>query len=170
MTMRKTRVGDVEEEVAGYMPQAFVMMYYGLVAEGLKDGVVDSVEKSRNGLGVTRGAPPGSEGAVLLSEGALARKRVIDRKLREIARMDLSDVKKAPPKCSSCGVFGNDRWRYCAGCGAVWRREGEGTAPIGGKVKLEKGLPSREPLKGVVRDKGSGAGTEKKGQRWVQLR
>ena len=162
--MRKTKVGDLEEEVAGYMPSSFVLMYYELVSSGLK-GLTDSVESARRGGGATNGAPPGSEGAVLLSEASLARKRVIDRKLRELARADLSGAKKERPRCVSCGHFGNERWKYCAACGAVWTKEGEGVGPAGGKLRKTP-LP-REGLNGVPVP---GTPVEGGGQRWVQLR
>lgn len=119
MAPKKTRVEDLEKEILGYMPERFVVMYYGLVRTGLK-GITDSVEKSRRGMGVSQGSPPGSEGAVLLSEASIERKRVIDRKLRELARADTS----APPKCASCTLFGSASWKYCAHCGAVWQEKG----------------------------------------------
>lgn len=124
--MKRTKVGDLESDIHGFMPQAFVLMYYDLVTRGLK-GHVDSIEKSRRGLGVTNGSGAGSEGAVLLSEAALARKRVIDRKLREMAREGRTDA----PKCASCGTFGRDGWKYCAQCGVVWgKKVPEQPAPV----------------------------------------
>lgn len=168
--MRKTRVGDLEEEVAGYMPQSFVTMYYELVATGLRAEAVDSIEKSRQGMGVTRGSPPGSEGAVINSERSIACKRVIDRKLRELARMDPADAKKPAPRCVSCGHFGSEGWKYCAACGAVWARGGDDSGTEDG-VKVElvgTRLPTkpREGLNGhPVSGQESGGG-----QRWVQLR
>ena len=120
---RKTKVSDLEQEIYGYMPSTFVVAYYELVREGYA-GLTDSIEKSRQGLGVTRGSPPGSEGAVLRSEESLARKRVIDRRLRALARMDDSGPSKAPVKCVSCGQFGQEGWKYCANCGKEWSEGG----------------------------------------------
>lgn len=173
--MRKTKAADLEAEIMGYMPQSFVLAYYELVRTGLK-GMTDSVEKSRrNGEG-RNGAPPGSEGAVLLCEASLERKRVIDRKLRELARMDNSERRKVQPKCVSCGQFGHALWKYCAHCGAVWSKEGEG--PGGGRLRRNGAMGKREglavvqktsPPTGGVGEKGGGAPAEG-GQRWVQLR
>ena len=133
---RREGVVDLEAEVLGYMPQSFVLCYYELVRTGLR-GLTDSIEKSRQGMGVSRGKRGSGEGAILLSEASLERKRVIDRKLRELARMDVLDAKKAPLKCVSCGRFGQDDWKYCAMCGSVWGKEEP--------VEVNRGEVSRGP-------------------------
>jgi hypothetical protein len=167
--MRRTRVEDLEAEIHGYMPKTFVLMYYDLVRTSLK-GTVDSVEKSRRNAGGMSGAPPGSEGAVLLSETSLERKRVIDRKLRELAREGGTDAQKTPPKCASCNSFGREDWKYCARCGAVWRREGEGVE--GGGVRVVEGRGGTDQVKrwGEGESNGHTVSVDANGRRWIQLR
>lgn len=111
--MRKGQNGDLEGDVYGYMPDKFVSVYYSLVRAGLrqgKDSLAGAGEGGRSGV-------RGSEGAILLSEDALTRKRRIDRVLRQLAREDALGTSKDTPKCAQCGRFVQIDWSYCPKCG-----------------------------------------------------
>lgn len=111
--MRKGNNADIEGEILGYMPDAFVMVYYRLVTRSLKQGKDSLAGAGEGGGGGTRG----SEGAILLSEDALSRKRRIDRVLRQLARESKLEASKDTPKCTLCGRFVQVDWTYCPKCG-----------------------------------------------------
>src|SRR5690242_20141481 len=120
--MRKNELSaDIEDEIHGYMPEKFVLVYYELVRRGYR-GMKDSLAGAADRVGGGDGSGPGgrgSEGAVIVSEDALARKRRIDRVLRQLAREDTLGAKKDAPKCARCKRFMQPDWKFCANCGEM---------------------------------------------------
>jgi hypothetical protein len=135
--MRKGRNGDVEQDIYGYMPERFVMMYYQLVKQGLA-----SIKDSLDGAGDRHGKGGPKSGGHVRSERAVDAKRRVDRVLRQLAREAESGMKADAPRCVSCGKFVQVDWKYCSWCGTS-QGASEQTKVIGSLVRYPDGHDPR---------------------------
>lgn len=108
--MRKNRVADLEQDVYGYLPQKFVILYSELVRLGLASPNSSLADPGRR-KGADRPGP-------LRNEQALHHKARIDRALRIMVREIESGMKEEPKACASCTKFMQPMWKFCPSCGA----------------------------------------------------
>lgn len=110
--MKRNTVADLEQDIYGYMPEKFVVMYSELVRRGLAQ--MGSSLKGQ-GEGGTRQKYKTHNGG-LLDPAALEQKRDIDQKLRQITR-GVEQEQARDVKCSRCGRGCGAKWKHCAWCG-----------------------------------------------------
>lgn len=124
---RKNNVEDIERELLGYMPRAFVLMYYGLVEKAFAQYTSPLGHAGEGGGGGKKRFTTHNGG--LADEAAAGEKRRIDRTLRQMVRDIDEGTRKERPKCQHCGRFVDGAWDYCAWCG---------THKFGDEVKVEE--------------------------------
>ena len=114
----------LQREIKGFLPHPFIESYYGLVAAVFGDGLgqtsqlanlSDAPKQQLRDSYVT------SDGG-LKDQRAVEYRKLVDRRLRAMARdiRDWTNGSRAmvkPRKCTGCGLFIDEGWRYCAYCG-----------------------------------------------------
>lgn len=131
---RTNKVEDIEKELFGYMPQAFVLYYYDLVERGMAQ-YTSPLGHAGEGGGKGKKRFNTHNGG-LRDEKALAEKRSIDRLLRSFVRDGGSKTKADAPKCSHCSKQLGATWLWCAWCGAS--RDGRVIPDQDGVVRVER--------------------------------
>ncbi|AUV60772.1 hypothetical protein SEA_TROJE_67 [Gordonia phage Troje] len=115
---RKNNVEDIEKELLGYMPRAFVLYYYNLVERSYVQYTSPLGHAGESG-----GSPKkrfNTHNGGLRDEAAQKEKRGIDRLLRSFVRDGGSQTKSAEEvKCASCTKRMGATWLWCAWCGAA---------------------------------------------------
>lgn len=109
---RKNNLEDIEKELLGYLPKTFVLMYYGLVEQGLAQYTSPLGHAGESGGKPKRRFNTHDGG--LRDEAALEDKRRIDWELRQMVR---DRQQKDRPKCARCKKTCHKNWRYCSWCG-----------------------------------------------------
>ncbi|UJQ86233.1 hypothetical protein GIKK_69 [Gordonia phage GiKK] len=117
--MKRTDVADHEQEMSGYMPRTFVLMYYALVEKAVAQYTSPLGHPGEGGQQTGRRYVQHDGG--LRDEEALTIKRKIDRRLRQIVRDVEAGTAQPLPACPSCGKYGDHGWLHCAWCGASMR-------------------------------------------------
>ena len=115
---RKNNVEDIERELLGYFPRAFVLYYYDLVERAYVQYTSPLGHAGESG-----GSPKkrfNTHNGGLKDEAAQKEKRAIDRLLRSFVRDGGSQTRSAEEvKCSVCTKRMGVTWLYCAWCGAM---------------------------------------------------
>ena len=112
---RKNGVEDLEKELLGYLPKAFVLYYYELVEKGLVQYTSplghagESGGKGKKRFNTHNGG--------LKDPEALKQKQQIDKLLRSFVRDGGSTTKAEKRPCPGCGKNMGATWLYCAWCG-----------------------------------------------------
>lgn len=112
---RKNNLEDIEKELLGYLPKTFVLMYYGLVEQGLAQYTSPLGHAGESGGKPKRRFNTHDGG--LRDEAALEDKRRIDWELRQMVRDRQNDEQRNRPKCARCKKTCHKNWRYCSWCG-----------------------------------------------------
>ena len=110
--MKRNTVADLEQDIYGYMPEKFVVMYSELVRRSM---ATPGSSLKGQGEGGTRQKYKTHNGG-LLDQAALEQKRDIDQKLRQITR-GVEQEQARDVKCSRCGRGCGGKWKHCAWCG-----------------------------------------------------
>ncbi|QWY82488.1 hypothetical protein SEA_TOLLS_64 [Gordonia phage Tolls] len=128
---RKNNVEDIERELLGYFPRAFVLYYYDLVERAYVQYTSPLGHAGESG-----GSPKkrfNTHNGGLKDEAAQKEKRAIDRLLRSLVRDGGSQTRSAEEvKCSVCTKRMGVTWLYCAWCGAM---KGETRAELAQRVE-----------------------------------
>lgn len=114
---RTNKVEDIEKELLGYMPRAFVLHYYDLVERAYVQYTSPLGHAGESG-----GSPKkrfNTHNGGLKDEAAQKAKQDIDRLLRSLVRDGGSKTQSASEvKCTACSKRMGATWLYCAWCGA----------------------------------------------------
>ncbi|UDL15229.1 hypothetical protein SEA_PONS_69 [Gordonia phage Pons] len=110
--MKSNGVEDIEREIIGYMPRAFVLMYYELVEKAFVQYTSPLGHAGESG-GVAKKKYTQHNGG-LKDEAAIAEKKRVDAALRRIVR---AGDRMERRKCTACTKFIDEGWRFCAHCG-----------------------------------------------------
>ena len=132
---RKNNVEDIERELLGYFPRAFVLYYYDLVERAYVQYTSPLGHAGESG-----GSPKkrfNTHNGGLKDEVAQKEKQGIDRLLRSFVRDGGSKTKSAEEvKCTTCTERMGATWLYCAWCGAG-KGERAGRRSADGRVMPE---------------------------------